>query len=152
MDEQGYTIYDHVSTNGLEDIYQLLLIKRKARELMEDLMKPPLNLYDDMLAHTVQAILPLAHTKEWHKHIFERQHMIMCFIGTVFPKPDSQAMLDPRMHNLLEYAKKFEGEAYELADSMSDYCQKIAEEIVKGRIKLEKKQAERRRRDQNLQV
>ena len=83
-DDQGYTIYCHVSASGFKDVFQLL-IKRTAREMMkEGIIKSGLTFYDDMLAHSVQA-LPMAQTKEWHKQNLKlkRKHTIIHLIRSI---------------------------------------------------------------------
>ncbi|XP_067945482.1 histone acetyltransferase p300-like [Watersipora subatra] len=92
--------------------------------------------------------------KEWQVTVDVRlrKYLIDKLVLAIFPKPDPMVVNDPRMHNLLSYAKKVEGEMFRLANSREEYYQRLAEKIYKIRQELKEKRKQRQVQEMQKQA
>ncbi|CAH8539259.1 unnamed protein product [Schistosoma guineensis] len=82
---------------------------------------------------------------DWRKgvDISQRNHVVRRIVRFIFPFPDPAAYSDPRMRNLIEYARKVEREMYVTATDIDHYFHLLAQKCYKIHRELEEKRKSR---------
>ncbi|CAH8523329.1 unnamed protein product [Schistosoma mattheei] len=75
--------------------------------------------------------------------ISQRNHVVRRIVRFIFPFPDPAAYSDPRMRNLIEYARKVEREMYVTATDIDHYFHLLAQKCYKIHRELEEKRKSR---------
>lgn len=112
-------------------------------ELFEQLQNSALNQMNCLAGPSQQSQVQGAAPKDWHQSVTpaQRNYYVQTIIQEICPTSEPQAVLDPRMNNLVEFANKVESDFYAMADSRSEYIKLILEKLSKtGRELQEKKQ------------
>uniref|UniRef100_A0AA85KJY4 histone acetyltransferase n=1 Tax=Trichobilharzia regenti TaxID=157069 RepID=A0AA85KJY4_TRIRE len=95
-------------------------------------------------SHTTSNCTPMEQN-DWRKgvDISQRNHVVRRIVRFIFPFPDPAAYSDPRMRNLIEYARKVEREMYVTATDIDHYFHLLAQKCYKIHRELEEKRKSR---------
>jgi len=91
--------------------------------------------------------------EDWRLSVTQelRNHLRFNFVQAIFPVPDLvTALNDPRVNNLLNYARQVETDFYDSANCREEYHQLLAEKIQNIQQQLEEKRQQRLQKQQQI--
>jgi E1A/CREB-binding protein len=83
----------------------------------------------------------------WHSLITQdlRNHLVARLIKAIYPLPNSAARNDPRLRELVIYARRVEKDMFEAANDHNEYYDMLTQKIYWIQSELQEKKLERRR-------
>jgi hypothetical protein len=83
--------------------------------------------------------------QDWHKLVTQelRNNLASKLIYAIFPSPGATATQDPRLHDLITYARNVEKEMFEVANDREEYYHLLAEKVYKIQKELQERKVAR---------
>ncbi|KAI6223953.1 Histone acetyltransferase [Aphelenchoides besseyi] len=89
--------------------------------------------------------IPPTQEKKWHEWMTLdlRSYLISKIFKSIFPLPNQSVLHDPRLKDLILYARKIEKDLFEQANDREEYYYLLAEKIYKIQKELHEKKNQR---------